>query len=162
LWLLPGDGELYTRDRGGGADPQAKLRFVRALHTLVLPPTLAGTGRFDWILLDTPPAQSSYTCAALAAAHGIVLPAIVEPFAVKSINRLLETAQTMHGLLGRDGRVLGTYAVRWPRRPSQQLRSQLAALTQASLLRDVGMFNPTFRSLTRPPCRVFRSMDLVA
>jgi hypothetical protein len=69
-----------------------------------------------------------------------VLPAIVEPFAVKSINRLLETAQTMHGLVGRDGRVLGAYAVRWPRRPSQQLRSQLAALTQASLLRDVGMF----------------------
>jgi chromosome partitioning protein len=78
-----------------------------------------------------------YTRAALAAVHGIVLPTIVEPFAVRSINRLLETAQTLHGLMGRDGRVLGTYAVRWPRRPSQQLRSQLAALKQAALLRDV-------------------------
>lgn len=141
LWLLPGDGELYTRDRGGGADPEAELNFVRALHTLEIPLPIPSAGRFDWIILDTPPAQSSYTRAALAAAHGIVLPAIVEPFAAKSINRLIDTAQTMHGLMGRDGRVLGAYAVRWPRRPGQQMRSDLAGVKQALLLRDVDLLD---------------------
>jgi chromosome partitioning protein len=133
LWLVPGSGELYTRDRGGGADPEAELAFVRALHTLEIPTSIAGAGRFDWIILDTPPAQSSYTRAALAAAHVIILPAIAEPFAAKSINRLVETARTMHGLMGRDGRILGAYAVRWPRRPNRQQQSDLAGLKQSLL-----------------------------
>lgn len=141
LWVLPSDGELYTRDKGGGADPEAELAFVRALHTLELTTPIPGAGRFDWIILDTPPAQSSYTRAALAAAHGIVLPAIVEPFAVRSINRLLDTAQTMHGLIGRDAHVLGCYGVRWPRRPSQQLRSELADLVQQLAVRGTSLFN---------------------
>jgi chromosome partitioning protein len=141
LWLLPGDGELYTRDKGGGADPEAELAFVRALHTLELPTPIPGAGRFDWIILDTPPAQSSYTRAALAASHGIVLPAIVEPFAVRSINRLLETAHTMRGLMGRDGHVVGCFGVRWPKRSNQQARSDLAALQQGLDLRRVSMFN---------------------
>jgi chromosome partitioning protein len=131
LWLLPGDGELYTRDGGGGANPEAELRFVAALHALEMTAATPGTGRFDWIILDTPPAQSSYTRAALAASHVIVLPTIVEPFAALSLNRLVETARTMRGLMGRDGRVLGSYAVRWPRRPSLQMKSDFATLREA-------------------------------
>ncbi len=124
---LAGDHLVSSRELRAQAvlGQSVELAFVQALHTLTLPPTLVGTGRFDWILLDTPPAQSSYTRAALAAVHGIVLPAIIEPFAVKSINRLLETAQTLHGLVGRDGRVLGTYAVRWPRRPSPRVAQRV-------------------------------------
>lgn len=136
LWVLPSDGELYTRDKGGGADPEAELAFVRALHTLELPTPIPGAGRFDWIVLDTPPAQSSYTRAALAAAHGIVLPAIVEPFAVRSIGRLLETAQTMHGLMNRDGRVLGCFGVRWPRRPNKQQATDLGTFQENLSVRD--------------------------
>jgi cellulose biosynthesis protein BcsQ len=115
LWLLPADGELYTRDPGGSANPEAELNFVRALHTLELDTGIAGSGRFDWIIMDTPPAQSAYTRAALAAAHAIIIPTVVEPFAAKSMNRIVDTARTMRSLMGRDGRILGSFVVRWPR-----------------------------------------------
>jgi chromosome partitioning protein len=129
LWVLPADGELYTRDPGGSADPEAELNFVRALHTLELDTGIPGAGRFDWIIMDTPPAQSAYTRAALAAAHAIIIPTVVEAFAGRSINRIVETAQTMRSLMGRDSRILGSFVVRWPRRPSNQMKSLFAELS---------------------------------
>src|SRR5262249_2231455 len=128
LWLLPADGELYTRDPGGSANPEAELNFVRALHTLELDTGIAGAGRFDWIIMDTPPAQSAYTRAALAAPHAIIIPTVVEPFAAKSMYRIVDTAQTMRSLMGRDSRILGSFVVRWPSRPSNQMKSQLGEL----------------------------------
>jgi chromosome partitioning protein len=57
VWLVPAAYQLQQMDSGGGARPQAELRFladVRMLQTADeqgqdVPP-------FDWVVIDTPPA----------------------------------------------------------------------------------------------------------
>jgi chromosome partitioning protein len=113
LWLIPAHRELYARDTGGAARPEDELAFVQAIHALTIPTSIEGAGQFDWIIFDTPPAQSCYTRAALAASHYILIPAAIEVFAVQSINRLLETAQAMAGLMGKGVNMVGCVVTRW-------------------------------------------------
>lgn len=111
VWLLPGHADLLLLDKGGGGHPQDELAFVRALHE---PALIAPDGQpFDWILLDTPPAQSFFTRAALAASHYVLLPAYAETLAIRGAKRAMETAATMRALMGGGVEVLGGLITRW-------------------------------------------------
>jgi cellulose biosynthesis protein BcsQ len=96
VWLVPADDRLFRKDMGGATRPEL-LAFVRHLHdsTLVAP----NGAPFDWILLDTAPAQNFYTRAALAASHYVVVPACAETLAINGAKVALATADTMRALM---------------------------------------------------------------
>jgi cellulose biosynthesis protein BcsQ len=79
------------------------------LHSsdLVVPPSANESSIFDWIIIDTPPAQSYYTRAALAASDFVIIPTAVEAFAALGISRVLVNVRAMHGLMGRGVKPLG-------------------------------------------------------
>jgi cellulose biosynthesis protein BcsQ len=115
VWALPANKDLHRMDSGGSANPERELGFVQALHSsgLVVPPSAKENSIFDWIIIDTPPAQSFYTRAALAAADFVNIPTAVEAFATLGIRRLLDNATAMRGLMGRGVKLLGYTMSRW-------------------------------------------------
>lgn len=144
VWLLPSHPELHRMDTGGVARPDAELAFMRALHSpeLVAPKIEASVEvqsmPFDWILIDTPSAQSFYTRIALAACDAAIIPINVEAFALNGISGAFETAKAMRALVTRgDGavRMLGCVITRWKstvntRREEAILRAGLPHLGQ--------------------------------
>lgn len=117
ILVIPAHSDLHLLDTGGGARPSAELRFVHDLLTLAHSTDSAGNKRLDWIILDTPPAQSFFTRLALAAADHVVIPAQAETYAMRGINRLSATLKTMHALTGAleswKQTILGCVVTRW-------------------------------------------------
>lgn len=122
VWLLPSHPELHRMDTGGVARPDAELAFMRAIHSSELvAPALAHAldaqpEAFDWILIDTPSAQSFYTRIALGACDAAIIPINVEAFALNGISGAFATAKAMRALVTKDGnavRMLGCAITRW-------------------------------------------------
>ncbi len=142
VWLLPSHPELHRMDTGGGARPDAELAFMRALHSPELvAPTVGAAGApqslpFEWILIDTPSAQSFYTRIALAACDAAIIPINVEAFALNGISGAFETAKAMRALVSSNAdavRMLGCVITRWKsnanaRRELTEIRAQLPRL----------------------------------
>lgn len=116
LSLIPAHADLLRLDSGGSARARAELAFLHDLHALAASDP-AGVSAYDWIILDTPPAQSFYTRIALAAADHILIPAVAETYAAQGLNGLLSTAKTMHALTGEldvwQQKILGCLITRW-------------------------------------------------
>jgi chromosome partitioning protein len=138
--LLPAHPDMRMTDVGGGAHPSAELGFVSALHhpSLVLPEG----EKFDWMILDTPPAQSFYTRAALAASHYVVVPAAVDVWASLGINGVIETTKAMRGLMGSGVEMAGSLITRW--RPVQN-RGEWQTLEDALNARHLFPFRTRIR-----------------
>lgn len=132
VWLIPGHEDLLVLDKGGGGHPQDELAFVRALHDSAL---VAPDGEpFDWILLDTPPAQSFYTRAAMGASHYMLLPATAETLAVLGAKRAMRTVVTMQALMGSGSELIGGLLTRW----KKTTEAERAIIDLSDLLRDYG------------------------
>ena len=119
LSVLAAHSDMHRMDSGGGAHPEQELAFVRALHDPAVSVPQVG-GPFDWILIDTPPAQSFYTRAAIAASHFVLIPIEVESFAVRGIRRVLDTIIAMRNLSGSGGKILGCVITQWRPIPRAQ------------------------------------------
>jgi chromosome partitioning protein len=106
IWLLPADEELSRIEPGGSARPNDELTFARNLRCpkLGIPASVIGSDEplvaFDWIVIDTPPAQSHFARLALAAADYVLVPLKADSFSVAGINRALQTTNTMRALTG--------------------------------------------------------------
>ena len=111
LSLIPADHRLTQLDLTTGSLPGKLLEFMRDLHhpALVSPDGTA----FDWIILDTPPAQALCTRAALAACHFVLLPACAETLAVSGADGGLSTIRTMRALTGDNAGLVGGIITRW-------------------------------------------------
>lgn len=133
LSLIPAHAELTRLDVGGAARPRAELQFIRDLHQLAMGPD--GQTAYDWILLDTPPAQSFFTRLALGAADSILLPAFAETYAVQGLTQVLTTTRTMHVLTGEledwRKRIVGCLVTRWK-------SSKTADISRATLQTHLG------------------------
>lgn len=129
LWLIPARRDLYARDPGGAAHPEDEIAFAQAVHSpeLAIQTGVHGAGVFDWIIFDTPPAQSGYTRAALAASHYILIPAAVEAVAQESALGIYRTTRAMAGLMGRGVHVVGSAITRWDGK-SQAMKSEMETL----------------------------------
>ncbi len=140
LWLIPSNRELHRMDRGGAAEPGFELSFVRAVHDAALGvPGIEADAPFEYIILDTPPAQSMYTRLALAASHFVVLPINVEVFGGLGIGGVLETAATMRALVGGGVRILGCVRTRY--RNSAQVRKEEPKLNDGLRVRGISLFD---------------------
>lgn len=140
LWLLPANPQLHKMDSGGVARTDAELAFVSAIHDANLGAEDGnGTSHtFDWIILDTPPAQSFYTRVALAASHYVLIPVNVEAFAARGIERILETARTMRALTGAGAQPAGCVVTRW--KSSATTIKELAKLRNSLAAEHVRLF----------------------
>ncbi len=111
LSLLSAHPNMRMADIGGGAHPERELAFVAALHhPAVVSPNKE---KFDWILLDTPPGQSFFTRAALAASQYVLVPAAFDTWATIGMNGVLETARAMRGLMGSGVEIVGCLLTRF-------------------------------------------------
>jgi chromosome partitioning protein len=129
-------------DSGGGARPEDELRFMRALHDpgVMVPSEAPESGAFDWILIDTPPAQTFYTRAAIAASHHVLIPIEAEAFAAKGIERVLQTIRAMQALVGEGANLLGAVVTCWRSIPSAQ-NDKWTQLQAYLLAEGVYLFN---------------------
>jgi chromosome partitioning protein len=139
LWLVPATRELHRLDRGGAAEPEFELSFVRAVHNLSLVgASPSAVSDYRYIILDTPPAQSMYSRLALAASHIVLLPINVEVFAGFGVGGITETTATMRALVGGDVRIVG--AVRTRYKPTATVKKEEPALRQQLEQRGIRLF----------------------
>jgi len=146
IWVLPSDEELNRIEPGGSAQPDAELSFARSLRdpALGIPvPEDRFNGisepqqSFDYIVIDTPPAQSHFARLALAAADFTVAPLKADSFSVAGINRALRATRTMQSLTGSSmGR--GLLLTQW--RDVRSMRDVKGALDLQSALLGYPMF----------------------
>lgn len=120
IWLIPSSHDLRLVDSGGGAQPEKELRFVADVHDpLLVPPLFEDNAEFDWIVIDTPPAMTLCTRAALAASHFVIAPTIARAYAVDGLKMLIHTTRAMHGLVGGGSTIIGGIVTHWEEnRPS--------------------------------------------
>jgi chromosome partitioning protein len=144
IWVLPSDDELSRIEPGGSAQPDAELAFAHALRNplLCIPPSATdsahdSTRMFDFIVVDTPPAQSHFARLALAAADFTIAPLKADSFSVAGINRALTATRTMQALTGAPmGRSL--LLTQW--RDVRSMRDIAATLDVQSTLLGYPMF----------------------
>jgi chromosome partitioning protein len=111
--LIPSDPFLRLRDLGGSGRPDVEWQFVRDVHKLGSQQIATLGGSPDWIIIDTPPAMSVFTRAALAAAHYVVAPIRPRRASLAGTRNMLLTLRTMDALTDTNGRFLGTVMTHW-------------------------------------------------
>jgi chromosome partitioning protein len=116
LWIVPASADMIIADAGGGPNPVYELRFAQALHDPLF--VAPDGGSFDWILLDTPPAQTIYTRMALAASHFVLIPTNADALSVRGATFVLRTVKTMRALIGQDVKVLYGFITEWASHPN--------------------------------------------
>jgi chromosome partitioning protein len=111
VWILPAHPDLKHLDTGASARPNDELHWARCLHT---PDLITPEGApFDWILLDTPPAQTRYTRAALASSHYTLIPTVADTYGILGIKQYISTRNALRALMGKHVNVLGTFITKW-------------------------------------------------
>lgn len=121
IHLVPSSMEVHHLLTNGFARPEAELQFVNDIHQVATQTKLDEHGvlhsRYDWIILDTPPAQTFAARAALAAADHILIPAYAEEFAELGLKGFFATTKTMRALMenveGWQHRIVGVLVARW-------------------------------------------------
>jgi chromosome partitioning protein len=114
LSICPSHPHLSRMDSGGSAHPDAELKFVGDLYEVAAAQTDTGSGlRFDWILLDTPPAISLFTRTALAAADDVLIPARARGSSLSGAKQMLLARRAMDALMGRADAIIGCLITHW-------------------------------------------------
>ncbi len=120
--LIPSDPFLTLRDLGGSGRPDVELQFMRDVRELSLQPIATLGGIPDWIIIDTPPAISTFTRAGLAAATHVIAPLRPRNASLTGTLNMLETLQTMTALTGgASGKFLGAVITHWDDLKSSRL-----------------------------------------
>jgi chromosome partitioning protein len=135
LGLIPSDPRLTLPDLGGSGRPDVELRFVRDMQQLSTQPLAPLGGVPEWIIIDTPPAMSVFTRAAVAAAHYLLAPVRPRPSSETGTRKVLSSLQTMAALVGGSTECLGAVVTHWD---NLKVSEQTVALTIRPALRDVG------------------------
>jgi chromosome partitioning protein len=99
--LLPSSPDLSAVESSlrSGINREYLLRDVLA--------RLTAGGRYDYVLIDTPPNFGFHTLNALAAADYILVPVQMSGFAIKGLKEVLRTVAAARQRLNSDVRVLG-------------------------------------------------------
>lgn len=108
--LIQAHPSLRLLDTGGSAQPTTELRFIGDVYSESIHQS------FDWVIMDTPPAMTLNTRAALAAADAMIVPIVPDGVALDGLNNLFDTIVTMQGLTGSISHVIGGLVTRWEER----------------------------------------------
>ena len=99
LWVLPAETDLAAVENDLRDAPDRNQRLGSAINAV--------RDRFDYILLDCPPALGLLTLSALAAADSVLIPMQAHYLALQGVSKLLETVQLVHQSLNPRLRVEG-------------------------------------------------------
>ena len=113
LSIIAGHLNLGMLDTGGAGQPETELRFARHLYQLAVDLGPSVSGGFDWIVLDTPPAISLYTRAALAVADFVIAPARARRSSVQGTVGAVRARRAMNALMGRSDLGLRCVVTQW-------------------------------------------------
>jgi len=101
---------------------------------------LAGeSGRYEYVLIDCPPALSLLTLNALALADGVLVPMQCEYFALEGLSALMETIESLKGRVNPELEIEGVL------RTMFDVRNNLANAVSGELIRHFG--DRVFRSI---------------
>lgn len=89
--LVPASSWLASAEKALAGEPGAELVFRKALRRL--------PGRWDYILVDCPPALGLLTVSALAAVEEVLVPVELSPMALAGVARLAETVELVRDRL---------------------------------------------------------------
>jgi chromosome partitioning protein len=128
--LIPAHPDLLHLTEAGAARARAELAFIDDVLAIAEARDENGQLLYDWIIIDTAPAQALFTRAALGAADYVLAPVKVEQFAVLGVNRMRATLKTMHALTGNvdtwPRQLMGYVITCW--RASEQANDALAKI----------------------------------
>jgi chromosome partitioning protein len=128
--LIPAHPDLLHLTEGGAARARAELAFIDDVLAIAETGDENDQLLYDWIVIDTAPAQALFTRAALGAADYVLASVKVEQFAVLGVNRMRATLKTMHALTdGVDSwpnRLMGYVVTCW--RANEQTNDALAKI----------------------------------
>lgn len=113
LRIISAHPELGRRDTGGFFKPETELQFVRDLYAAVATVPNGPHGAFEWIIIDTPPAVSLFTRAALAAADYVLVPARPRDSSISGTVNMFAALDAMSQLMGRAPKLLGGLITHW-------------------------------------------------
>lgn len=130
MQIIPSSPLLVHSDTGGTGKPDAELKFVEDLYTAFAPDH--GHPKYDWILLDTPPAISLFTRAALAVADYVLVPARARRSSVRGTISILRARQAMAALMGHTPAIIGGLLTHW----GEEAASEPAVLRLNTALRS--------------------------
>jgi chromosome partitioning protein len=107
LSIVPSDPFLRLRDLGGSGRPDIELQFVQDVEGLRSQAHESLGGTPTWIIIDTPPAMSVFTRAALAAADFVIAPIRPRRASLQGTQNMLDTLKTANSLRADDAKFLG-------------------------------------------------------
>ncbi len=117
--VLPSNRELAGAEVELVALDAREKRLKQALAAI--------DGRYDFVLIDCPPALSLLTLNGLCSANGVIIPMQCEYFALEGLSDLVNTIKQVHANLNRDLKVIGLLRVMFDPRVTlqQQVSKQL-------------------------------------
>jgi chromosome partitioning protein len=129
--LMPGNSDLTAAEIELMDEPGREQRLRRALEPL--------RERYDFILIDCPPALSLLTLNALTAADSILVPMQCEYYALEGLSALLQTIDALKAKLNTDLEIEGVL------RTMFDVRNNLANAVSADLTAHFG--DKVFRTI---------------
>jgi cellulose biosynthesis protein BcsQ len=130
------------------------MRFAREVLALAGAPPPISDKPFDWVVIDTPPAISLFTRAALCAADFVIAPARSRPSSQSGILNMLKTMDSMGDLRGTPPNLVGCLLTHWQEdQHSTETYPQLETLfdsRRSRILANYIPFDPTVEKLHGP------------
>lgn len=101
-------------------------------------------GKYDYIIIDTPPALGILSTNALTAADQVIIPTVADVFAVQGIARVFQTIATIRKYTNPSLSVAGILITRYSQRAG--ISKELKAVTQETAEKlKTGVFDTTVR-----------------
>ena len=129
--LLPGNTDLTAAEIELMDEDGREQRLKRALEPL--------RGRYDYIIVDCPPALSLLTLNALTAADSVIVPMQCEYYALEGLSALLDTIEALKARLNPELEIEGVL------RTMFDVRNNLANAVSAELVQHFG--DKVFRTI---------------
>ncbi len=117
--ILPANRELAGAEIEMVDIERRERRLKEALDTV--------RDRYDFVLIDCPPALSLLTLNAFCSADGVIIPMQCEYYALEGLSDLVNTVKHVHANLNRNLRIIGLLRVMFDKRAtlSQHVSDQL-------------------------------------
>ncbi len=125
LHLLPGDADLSGLEIELATAPRRSFRLKDALDAI------RPAQRYDYVLIDCPPALSLLTINAFCAAEAVLVPLQCEFFALEGLSQLLRTVERVRASLNPELRVQGVVLTMYDQR--NRLSGQVASDARKNL-----------------------------